>query len=190
MSTMDAESAEKEYMLSEMRKVVQRVKEQLISLGYEEYRYKTFDVSFMYRKMRALGTCKKLDIYGEHCELMFNYYYIKSATDESAINVIAHEVCHAYSKAYGHDKAWKCIAAKLCRAYGYKITTRADEEESLKWQEEKQRLGMYKYEVRCLTCNHVWKYHRMGQVIKGIYEHPETMKCPYCNKNKWSVEKL
>ena len=97
---------------------------------------------------------------------------LETATDESIMEVIAHEFAHWYicettNEDHGHDALFK----EVCNKIGCGFNTPTAKVERIV-----EDAAVYKYEVVCPNHGTISRYHRAGKVVKNI----KFYACPHC----------
>lgn len=182
---MSISKDEAEYMIHCIEdKVYNVIVPQLVKLGYNEFRDKTFVIALNEKRLKVLGRCKRIS--DNKWALTFNFKYIAQATEDEAMNVIAHEVCHAYNRAKKHDSEWKKITQRMNRTYGYNIVTKVGKEILGDYYNiiEKERVT---YRVVCTTCGNESLYFRMCGAVKNAMNSGNEYICGICGGREFDI---
>lgn len=115
--------------------------------------------------------------------------FMLEATPEEFYDTIRHEYAHAVAtrqagQNVGHGEIWKCWAEKVgAKPEQYATEICEAQQARIEARHETQK----EYQVICDCCNHTWKYHRKGKIVKRVESGKYSIECPYCHGTQLSM---
>lgn len=128
------------------------------------------------RAKKRWGQCELVP--GEGYSININIVLLDERNDINGLkNTIIHELLHSCDGCMNHGEKWRLLANKVNDVYGLNIkrTSNSDEKGIDKSTIVKSQV-VYKYEIQCIDCGHVYKRAKMSTVI----QHPEEYRCSHC----------
>lgn len=122
------------------------------------------------RYSRSLGKC-----YRKYDDEMDELYFEIKISDHiladdipmrEVENTMLHELIHTCRGAFNHGAEFVRLAGIVNRKYGYHISRTSKYSDF--GLDHTKILEQKRYEVECVACNGIYKYSRMGKVLKNL----------------------
>ncbi len=130
------------------------------------------------RGVREHGSCSLPRGSNAECRLAFSGRLFFAGNAAVLIDIVAHELLHAYLAAReGHGARFHQGMARINEALGLHIEVHSAKTAI------RQSEALYRYKVVCSACGNTFYYLRAGAVVK----HPARYRCAKCGKGALEV---
>lgn len=158
-----------------LREVASICLEKLDALGIEYGIITDFSVNT--RAKRRLGQCVRQN--GLFTINISALLFDGSVPRISLETTIMHEILHTCAGCFNHGEAWKVMADKVNRAYGYQIKRTASYAE-VGISEENIPVKKIRYGYECQGCKGRAGFSRMTNFVKDFERCPNRYHCGRC----------
>ena len=118
--------------------------------------------------------------------------FMLEAPEADFLDTIRHEYAHAVAtrqtrRNEGHGALWQDWARKVGATPEQYATEICEAQQA---RIDARKAMQKEYQVICDCCNHTWKYHRKGKIVKQVESGNYSLECPYCHSRKFSFEEV
>jgi len=157
--------------MKDFQALIKETKEDLDTLGIKYGNVTKWSVNT--RAKKRWGQCKRVS---------FNTFEINisalllddNVNDQTAKNVIAHELLHTVKGCFAHKGKWKLLAKEINESLPHYNIKTTDKFEDIGTDIKPQKP---KYIISCDNCSFKAERYKMSRVIK----YPYRYRCPKCN---------